>query len=344
MARGGSRPTGTRTSPPPISTMIGLYAFGRQPEAIHWDVAQLAGCLALIAEAPPLAGAARQLAGAVRGGAGRARCSRGSASRREATTRTATLASALLDGAAVARGRRSTASSSTGAAAAIPASEAYPSEPFRALAAALRGPRSAARPTPIGPTRRPARCYRRGRGDLGGDRRARRLGAVRGQDRRDPADGRGHDVDARQRLDRRGAAWWSARGACRTTRSISTEPATGAEIWSGHVGDAAAEVAAARAAWPDWAAHSVTYRIETLRRFANVVRAREEEFADLIARETGKPFWEARTEVDAVVNKVEISINAYSERTPQRRLEAAMGNKVAVAPQAARRAGGARPL
>jgi protein adenylyltransferase len=28
----------------------GLYAFGRQPEAIHWDLAQLAGCLALIAE------------------------------------------------------------------------------------------------------------------------------------------------------------------------------------------------------------------------------------------------------------------------------------------------------
>ena len=32
----------------------GLYAFGRQPEAIHWDVAQLAGCLAMIGEAPPL--------------------------------------------------------------------------------------------------------------------------------------------------------------------------------------------------------------------------------------------------------------------------------------------------
>jgi len=33
----------------------GLYAFGRQPEAIHWDMAQLAGCLAMIGEAPPLA-------------------------------------------------------------------------------------------------------------------------------------------------------------------------------------------------------------------------------------------------------------------------------------------------
>jgi succinylglutamic semialdehyde dehydrogenase len=111
---------------------------------------------------------------------------------------------------------------------------------------------------------------------------------------------------------------------------VSTNPATDEEVWSGKVGDAAAEVAAARAAWPAWAAHSVAYRIEAVRRFANVVRAKEAEFAELISKETGKPFWEARTEVGAVVNKVEISIDAYAERTPQRRLEAALGNKVAV--------------
>jgi succinylglutamic semialdehyde dehydrogenase len=110
----------------------------------------------------------------------------------------------------------------------------------------------------------------------------------------------------------------------------SFEPATGAEIWSGAVGDPQAEVAAARAAWPDWAGRSIAYRIEALRRFANEVRARERDFADLIARETGKPFWEARTEVGAVINKVEISAAAYLERTPMRKLEAALGNKVAV--------------
>ena len=32
----------------------GLYAFGRQPEAIHWDLAQFAGCLSLFAEGPAL--------------------------------------------------------------------------------------------------------------------------------------------------------------------------------------------------------------------------------------------------------------------------------------------------
>lgn len=117
-------------------------------------------------------------------------------------------------------------------------------------------------------------------------------------------------------------------GAAQTL--VSSDPATGEILWSGAIGDAAAEVAAARAAQPAWAAHSVSYRIEALRRFTNVVRKREPEFAELIAHETGKPLWEAKTEVGAVVNKVEISIEAYAERTPQRKLEAAMGNKIAV--------------
>jgi succinylglutamic semialdehyde dehydrogenase len=111
---------------------------------------------------------------------------------------------------------------------------------------------------------------------------------------------------------------------------VSADPATGVEIWSGKIGDAAAEVAAARAAFPAWAAHSVAYRIEAVRRFANVVRKKEAEFAELIARETGKPVWETRTEVAAVVNKVDISVEAYAERTPQRKMEAALGNRIAV--------------
>ncbi len=113
-------------------------------------------------------------------------------------------------------------------------------------------------------------------------------------------------------------------------RITSIDPATGKQIWSGPSGDAAAEVAAARAAAADWARHSVPYRSEALRRFANVVRKRDKEFATLIAQETGKPFWETQTEVAAVVNKVEISINAFAERTPKRSVEAAMGSKVTV--------------
>src|SRR4029453_2717537 len=120
------------------------------------------------------------------------------------------------------------------------------------------------------------------------------------------------------------------RGAGMPKLLKSCEPATGAELWSGSIGDPAAEVAAARAPWPEWAAHIIAYRSETLRRFANVVRSRERDFADLIARETGKPLWEAKTEVGSVMNKVEISASAYMERTPMQRLGAAPGNKIAV--------------
>lgn len=111
---------------------------------------------------------------------------------------------------------------------------------------------------------------------------------------------------------------------------VSFEPATGAELWRGPIGDVDAEVAAARGGWSTWAARPLTYRIETLRRFANVVRQRQEAFADLIARETGKPLWEARAEVDLVMAKVDISVSAYSERSAQRRLDAPMGSRMAL--------------
>ena len=111
---------------------------------------------------------------------------------------------------------------------------------------------------------------------------------------------------------------------------LSHEPATGALLWEGTTSDVDTEVAAARAGWAGWAAQPLTYRIETLRRFANTVRARAEAFADLIARETGKPLWEARTEIDSVVAKVDISVAAYAERTAQRRFDGAMGARTAV--------------
>src|SRR3954470_7139001 len=128
-------------------------------------------------------------------------------------------------------------------------------------------------------------------------------------------------------LDRGGAAWWWYAAMATMT---SHEPATGAALWTGESGDAEAEVARARGAWAAWAARPLAVRIETLRRFANAVRSQKDGFADLIARETGKPLWESTTEVDAVVNKVDISVSAYSERTAQRRLEGALGARVAV--------------
>ena len=111
---------------------------------------------------------------------------------------------------------------------------------------------------------------------------------------------------------------------------ISYEPATGAELWRGETGDVEAEVAAAREGWIEWASKPFEYRAETLRRFANNVRAHADAFADLIARETGKPLWEAKGKVETVVNKVDISITAYAERTPRRRMEGALGARTAI--------------
>ncbi|MCJ7420669.1 succinylglutamate-semialdehyde dehydrogenase [Sphingomicrobium astaxanthinifaciens] len=110
----------------------------------------------------------------------------------------------------------------------------------------------------------------------------------------------------------------------------SFTPYSGEEIWSGEEGDPAAAIAAAREAQPEWARQPLAYRTEALRRFANIVREREDDLARLIAMETGKPHWEAKTEVGAVIGKVDISVTAHNERTPSRKAEGAMNTKIAV--------------
>jgi succinylglutamic semialdehyde dehydrogenase len=114
------------------------------------------------------------------------------------------------------------------------------------------------------------------------------------------------------------------------TELVSYEPATGAELWRGATSDVDAAVAAARAAWPNWAAAPLSDRIAFVRSFGSRVKADLESFADCIARETGKPLWEARNEVESVVNKVDISVKAYADRTSQRRFDGKPGTRNAV--------------
>lgn len=111
---------------------------------------------------------------------------------------------------------------------------------------------------------------------------------------------------------------------------ISLEPATGNVLWRGAPGNVDEIVDRARRAWPGWAAQPLTKRIELVRQFANVVRREADALAELIARETGKPLWEAHTEVELVIAKVEISIRAYAERTGQRKLDSALKGTSAV--------------
>ena len=73
-----------------------------------------------------------------------------------------------------------------------------------------------------------------------------------------------------------------------------------------HVDEA---VTAARAAYLPWAHLGVAGRLPYLRRLREIFTARAAEFAELIARETGKPLWESRGEAQSLVNKIDITLN-----------------------------------
>ena len=107
----------------------------------------------------------------------------------------------------------------------------------------------------------------------------------------------------------------------------SYEPATGVLLWEGQASDIAEEIAAAQGAVQAWASLPLVNRVETMRRFANSVRAHEEKFADLIARETGRPLWDAKAEVHALTMSIDLAVGAISDRAGSRRLEGALGAK-----------------
>ncbi|MCW2411072.1 MULTISPECIES: succinylglutamate-semialdehyde dehydrogenase [unclassified Sphingobium] len=110
----------------------------------------------------------------------------------------------------------------------------------------------------------------------------------------------------------------------------SLDPATGEAVWQGEETDPAAQIALVAHHWTAWAGLSSAVRIETMRRFANGVRASEEAFATLISRETGRPLWSTRQEVISLFERVEKAVQAYSERTGQRQSEGAMGARTAL--------------
>ncbi len=73
-------------------------------------------------------------------------------------------------------------------------------------------------------------------------------------------------------------------------------------------------IESARSAFESWSELPLDDRFGVARRFADVVSQKKEELARLIATEVGKPLWEARTEVAAVVGKVTNSIDAILKR------------------------------
>ncbi|MCF7499860.1 succinylglutamate-semialdehyde dehydrogenase [Pseudoalteromonas sp. L1] len=98
----------------------------------------------------------------------------------------------------------------------------------------------------------------------------------------------------------------------------SINPSNGEVVWQGKTATAeqvADAIKAARSAQLGWADMALEKRIVILENFAAQLKEHSEEFATIIARETGKPLWETRTEVGAMTGKIAISIRAYHERT-----------------------------
>lgn len=98
----------------------------------------------------------------------------------------------------------------------------------------------------------------------------------------------------------------------------SSNPASGALLWQGThatVEEITAAHAAAQKALPSWSRTSFEKRIRHIQQFVKKIERHKNELAQLISLETGKPLWESQTETTLVMEKVNLSIQAYQERT-----------------------------
>jgi len=122
-------------------------------------------------------------------------------------------------------------------------------------------------------------------------------------------------------------AWRAGGGA----NLVSTDPATGAEVWAGVSADAtdvAAAVLAARRAFQPWADLALEDRVAAVRRYKSALEDRAEAMAKDFSRETGKPLWETKTEIASMMAKVDVSITARAERAGERAAATTFGQAV----------------
>ncbi|MGB1972449.1 MAG: succinylglutamate-semialdehyde dehydrogenase [Vibrio toranzoniae] len=120
--------------------------------------------------------------------------------------------------------------------------------------------------------------------------------------------------------------WVAGQGDAMT----SVSPYNNEVVWQGDSATPAqveSAVAAAREAFLVWKKLSFSEREAIVLKFAEKVKENSEEIAQIIAKETGKPIWETRTEAGAMAGKIAISIRAYHERTGEASREAA-GNQI----------------
>jgi succinylglutamic semialdehyde dehydrogenase len=81
---------------------------------------------------------------------------------------------------------------------------------------------------------------------------------------------------------------------------------------------------AAKKAFLDWARLPQEKRNQYLRRLKELYVSHTEQMAEVIARETGKPLWEALTEAKTMVNKIDITIDHSLKLVQDERVENAL--------------------
>lgn len=109
------------------------------------------------------------------------------------------------------------------------------------------------------------------------------------------------------------------------------DPVYGRLVWRGSgasPGQVAQAIEAARHTFPAWRGLGFEGRAEIAQRFAAQLKNQRETLAHALAEETGKPLWEAGTEIDSMAAKVALSIQSYHERTGSREQEVAAGHAV----------------
>lgn len=97
----------------------------------------------------------------------------------------------------------------------------------------------------------------------------------------------------------------------------SLNPATGEEIWRGKSASkdqVTFAIESARSALNAWKDLSVNERIIYLEKFTQSLTSQQAALAEGLSMETGKPLWEAKTEITAMIGKFEISKQSFADR------------------------------
>jgi succinylglutamic semialdehyde dehydrogenase len=108
----------------------------------------------------------------------------------------------------------------------------------------------------------------------------------------------------------------------------SYNPATDALIWEKQKSDKKAvdaAVTSAREAFESFSSLSFDERAGFLKKWQEVLKENLEVYAKAISEDTGKTLWETRSEVNIMIGKVDISIEAYHERTGVSERETPLG-------------------